>query len=90
MKVITLYSRQSALPAELPRQLSRLGPNPTSHSVLLINRLSTCVNSMSCHISCIYTYMFLMRDEKEGRKKQARSNKQQGKATQHTQGSRFS
>ena len=29
-------------------------------------------------------YMFLMRDEKEGRKKQARSNKQQGKATQHT------
>ena len=24
-----------------------------------------------------------MRDEKEGRKKQARSNKQQGKATQH-------
>ena len=28
-----------------------------------------------------------MRDEKEGIKKQARSNKQQGKATQHTQGS---
>ena len=27
----------------------------------------------------------LMRDEKEGKKKQARSNKQQGKATQHTQ-----
>ena len=26
-----------------------------------------------------------MRDEKEGRKKQARLNKQQGKATQHTQ-----
>ena len=25
-----------------------------------------------------------MRDEKEGRKKQARSNKQHGKATQHT------
>ena len=31
----------------------------------------------------------LMRDEKEGRKKQARSNKQQGKATQHTEGSHF-
>ena len=31
-----------------------------------------------------------MRDEKEGRKKQARSNKHQGKATQHTQGSHFS
>ena len=28
-----------------------------------------------------------MRDEKEGRKKQARSSKQQSKATQHTQGS---
>ena len=27
----TLYSRQSALPAELPRQLSWLGPNLTSH-----------------------------------------------------------
>ena len=26
-----------------------------------------------------------MRDEKEGRKRQARSNKEQGKATQHTQ-----
>ena len=32
----------------------------------------------------------LMRDEKKGRKKQARSRKQQGKATQHTQGSHFS
>ena len=31
----------------------------------------------------------LMRDEKEGRKKQARSNKQQGKVTQHTQSSHF-
>ena len=30
--------------------------------------------------------MFSMRDEKEGRKKQGRSNKQQSKATQHTQG----
>ena len=33
--------------------------------------------------------MQLMRDA-EGRKKQARSYKQQGKATQHTQGSHFS
>ena len=38
---------------------------------------------------CMYIHV-LMRDEKEGRKKQARSNKQQGKATQHTQGSHFS
>ena len=30
------------------------------------------------------TYMFLMRDEKEGRKKQARSNKQTNKAKQFT------
>ena len=28
----TLYSRQSTLPTELPRQLSWLGPNLTSHS----------------------------------------------------------
>ena len=28
----TLHSRQSALPTELPRQLSWLGPNLTSHS----------------------------------------------------------
>ena len=47
------------------------------------------------YIVCLYMYMYmyihvLMKDEKEGRKKQARSNKQQGKATQHTQGSHFS
>ena len=28
----TLYSRQTALPTELPRQLSWLGPNLTSHN----------------------------------------------------------
>ena len=38
---------------------------------------------------CIHIHI-LMRVEKEGRKKQARSNKQQGKATQYTQGSHFS
>ena len=31
----------------------------------------------------------LMRDEKEERKEQTQSNKQQGKATQHTQGSHY-
>ena len=41
------------------------------------------------HTYCTHIIM-LMRDEKEGRKKQARSSKQQGKATQHTQGSHFS
>ena len=37
----------------------------------------------------IYNYVLhvLMRDEKEGRKNQAKSHKQQGKETQHTQGS---
>ena len=35
----------------------------------------------------VYSAQVLMRDEKEGRKKQARTNKQQGKATQHTQSS---
>ena len=44
-----------------------------------------------CYLDSAYIYMtVLMRDEKEGRQKQARSNKQQGKATQHTQGSHFS
>ena len=38
----------------------------------------------------IIVHMFLMRDDKEERKKQARLNKQQCKATQHTQGSHFS
>ena len=32
----------------------------------------------------MYMYMFLMRDEKEERKKQARSNKQTNKAKQHS------
>ena len=38
-------------------------------------------------VSTINYVHVLMRDEKEERKKQARSNKQQGKATQHTQDS---
>ena len=39
---------------------------------------------------CIHTYVHvLMRDEKEGRKKQARSNQQQGKATQYTKAVTF-
>ena len=45
-----------------------------------------------CHMyMSIYacTVHVLMRDEKEGRKKQARPNNQQGKATQHTQDSHF-
>ena len=48
-------------------------------------RVCVCV----CVCMCVHVCV-LMRDEKEGRKKQARSTKQQGKATQHTQGSHFS
>ena len=56
--------------------------------------VATCVNTKyknghGCVEVHVHKYMFLMRDEKEERKKQARSNKQ-GKATQHTQGSHFS
>ena len=40
---------------------------------------------------CYFMYMYmLMRDEKEKRKKQARLNKQQGKATQPIRGNHFS
>ena len=48
-------------------------------------------HSTECNIattmSCILVDV-LMRDEKEGRKKEERSNKSQGKETQHTQGSK--
>ena len=46
----------------------------------------------SAHKQCLSLTQVhvLMRDEKEGRKKQAKSNKQQRNATQHTQGSQFS
>ena len=46
-----------------------------------------CINTQ--YEKDVYVHV-LMRDEKEERKKQARSNKQQGKATQHAQGSHFS
>ena len=50
-----------------------------------------CFNAATFTGSFCNTYIHvLMRDEKEGRKKQARSKKQQGKATQLTQGSEMS
>ena len=58
------------------------------HVEQLIEPLSK-VNCCIHDIVCTLHIHVLMRDEKEGRKKQARSNKQ-GKATQHTQGSHFS
>ena len=58
--------------------------------LLLHNEESLRCVSLVNQATYMYIYIHvhvLMRDEKEGRKKQARSNKQQGKATQHTQGS---
>ena len=53
--------------------------------------VSVCVRHTQQRETCTEIIVHvLMRDEKEGRKKQARSNKQLGKATQHTQGSHFS
>ena len=43
-----------------------------------------CTHTNTCRQAHTQMHVF-MRNEKEGRKKQARSNKQQGKATQHTQ-----
>ena len=41
-------------------------------------------------MACVHLCMYIQSCfNEEGRKKQARSNKQQGKATQHTQGSHF-
>ena len=37
------------------------------------------------YMHCIYPPMYMLMRFEEGRKKQARSNKQQSKATQHTQ-----
>ena len=52
--------------------------------------------NLSCNTLSLHVYIHVdvhvhvvMRDEKEGRKKQARSNKQQGKPIQHTQCSHF-
>ena len=45
-------------------------------------------SSVQCSTILVHG-IYTMRDEKEGRKKQARSNKQ-GKATQHTHVSNFS
>ena len=61
--------------------------NPNNVSIVPQSKVGTCIY-MYTH-NAVYIHV-LMRDEKEGRKKQARSNKQQGKATQHTQGSHFS
>ena len=59
----TLYSRQSALPAELPRQHSWLGPNLTSHSTPdeqanhQLSMYSTCIHVYTCTVhacTCMY------------------------------------
>ena len=57
---------------------------------LLLSSLSSLIKTCIICVLHVYDVHVLMRDEKEGRKKQARRNKQQGKETQHTQGSHFS
>ena len=54
-------------------------------STVIANKLCLASRNLPCgfRVSTLHVHV-LMRDEKEGRKKQARSNKQQGKATQHT------
>ena len=48
------------------------------------NKHYRCRIYMTVHAHVMCTYMFLMRDEKEERKKQARLNKQTNKAKQHS------
>ena len=60
------------------------GTFPTAPTVFVFaSQYNIAMEIVSYAITVVHV---LMRDEKEGRKKQARSNKQQGKATQHTQG----
>ena len=66
-----------------------IGINATGVTHLWPWHLHLYLANISLYFSLLYMHV-LMRDEKEGRKKQARSNKQQGKATQHIQGSHFS
>ena len=52
------------------------------HRQVRLKPTTTCTSSFLFHLSLTCTILHvLMRDKKEGRKKQARSNKQQGKAT---------
>ena len=62
-----------------------------SHQCLLRRVSRAYIVHVHCriHVPVHVRVHVLIRDEKEGRKKQARSNKQ-GKATQHTQGIHFS
>ena len=76
-----LSSKGSALPESLSQLLVHSSP---------AGDIRIMYNYMYIHVHvCVFCFL-LMRDEKEGRKKQARSNKQQDKATQHTQGSHYS
>ena len=61
-----LYSRQSALPTELPRQLSWLSPNLTSHSTpdeqanhMYIVYMTSLVLQISIEYCYMYMYMYM-------------------------------
>ena len=60
----------------------------TATTSLIVQCTATTSLVVQCTATVLSIIIMLMRDE-EGRKKQARSYKQQGKATQHTQGSHF-
>ena len=87
----TLYSRQSALPTELPRQLSWLGPNLTSHSTpdeqanhqLSMKEKAGVMKPPMTPNTKPRIYMFL-NERWEGRKKEASKVKQTNKAKQHS------
>ena len=63
----------------------QLPERPSPLSVKQVRKNARWRQCFSSSTVCIIIHV-LMRDEKEVKKKQARSNKQQGKATQHIQG----
>ena len=68
--------------------LRRLG---SQHTGVSLNIPDTTIGGEETHYSVSQDTHVLMREEKEERKKQARSNKQtRQRATQHTQSSHFS
>ena len=73
----------------IPRVAYKSVLNSYVHVYIIIHVHYTCNYVHVLYIVYKYVHV-LMRDEKEGRKNQARSNKRQYKATQHTQGSHFS
>ena len=79
--VLVRYSGDAANTVTKVNLLNKVGTSPCDTRLTPHETLSSYTH--------VHVHVF-MRGEKEGRKKQARSNKQQGKAPQHAQGSHFS